>query len=444
MRRRTYFPIAFAIAFMATIALADDAAGPYRFPETGLMSAAPRAVFVASMGDYRTPWKSDGWGAWGHAGENGKRHEPDRVGADGRRDVASVFYPAVGPYDMSDPELVEYHCQLLKMAGVDGISFNLSFYQRDPWRQWSMRLYVDTMRQYGLQGILRFENKFYDHVYRDPKQALDAAYADMDAWLKMLEPVQYRVGGRPVFMLFTFALSPDELRTWKERSAADRRPVVVTYGADPKYAGVVDGRFGWAGDAPVRSSDHPPYRQYADPAAVRANEAHDLKRADELFRSGQITFYVAGVSPGFDDIGCWGWGQGPRKVDRDGGHTYRYRWEQVLRTNLPVVMVPTWNDWAEGTVIEPTVEFGTDYLEMTRQYTARFKRAAPASDANLLVPLWIYKVRKTTSDPAAARDMQTASERIAAGHFAEAETITRPWAEQLKVDRITVWSPPRR
>src|SRR5689334_3662142 len=100
------------MAALAVVARAQQDEGSFRFPETGLMRAAPRGVFVATMGDYRTPWQSgDGWGAWADAGEHGKRHEPDRfVGADGRRrDVASAFYPAVGPYDMSDPDLVEYH-----------------------------------------------------------------------------------------------------------------------------------------------------------------------------------------------------------------------------------------------------------------------------------------------------------------------------------------------
>jgi hypothetical protein len=428
--------------FLAAAASAADD-GPVQFPQTDLMRAAPRAVFVASMGDYRTPWVSKDWGAWADKGENGKPHEPDLVGRDGRRDVASAFYPVIGPYDMSDPDLVEYHCQLLKMAGVDGISFNLSFHGRDAWRQKSMRLYVETMQRYGLKGIVRFENKFYPHVYGDPKEALDAAYSDMDAWLKVLEPVQYKVAGRPVFMLFTFTLSPEELRAWKEHYPADRRPVVVTYGANPKYAGVVDGRFGWTADAPVHSADHPPYRIYVDPAGVRANELHDRKRAEELLKSGLMSFYVAGVSPGFDDIGCWGWGQGPRKVERDGGNTYRYRWEQVLKTDLPVVMVPTWNDWAEGTVIEPAVEFGTEYLALTREYAARFKHATtPAGD--LAVPVWIYKVRKAAAgDAEAGRAMAEASRLIETGKYAEAETMAKPWATKLGVAGLGVWDPRR-
>ena len=386
--------------------------------------AAPRAVFVAAMGNYRTPDTSGTWGSWKHAG-----HSPDTIGADGRRDIASAYYPAIGPYDMSDPDVVEYHCQLLKMTGIDGISFNLAQFQRDPWRQKSMKLYVDAMRRYGLQGIVRFENKFYAKAYPDPREALAAAYSDMDAWLDLLEPVAYRIGDRPVFMLFTFNLTPEELQVWKNRFPPTRRPVILTYQPRAQYQGVVDGYFGWTGDHPNRYTDRAPYISTVDAEFVRLNERYDRERAAKLLETGAISFYMGGVSPGFDDIGCWGWGGGPRKVERDGGRTYQYRWEQMLQTDTGSVLIPTWNDWNEGTVIEPSMEFGNQYLAMTRKYAARFKGAAePGGD--LLMPLWIYKVRKLTKDPTAQKAMDLASQRIAAGKFAQAEAIAKPWARK--------------
>src|SRR5207249_1185477 len=101
----------------------------------------------------------------------------------------------------------------------------------------------------------------------------------------------------------------------------------------------------------------------------------------------------------------------------DDGRTYQYRWEQTLKTDLPIVLVPTWNDWAEGTTIEPAVEYGDRYLSMTRDYTARFKHVE-APPGNLLVPIWIYKIRKGTTDAAVLADMSRACDRISAGDFA--------------------------
>lgn len=423
----------------ATAPIADTA--PFQFKQTEMMSAAPRAVFVAFMGDLRTQAGSGKWSYWSHAGNEGVPHDPSHVDANGRRDIASCFYPAIGPYDMSDPQVAEYHCQLLKMAGIDGISFNLSFFQRDPWRQKSMPLYVQAMRRYGLQGVVRFENKFYANIYPNHDEAIRIAYSDMDSWLKMLEPVQYRIGRRPVFMMFTYAFSPEELKTWLDRYPESERPIVVTFGAKKGYKGIIEGHFGWTGNQPNNLKDRSPYVLYVTPELMRENEAKDRRRAAELLDSGQIDFYIAGVSAGFDDIGCWGWGNGPRKVERDGGKTYQYRWEQLLRTNLRVVMIPTWNDWCEGTTIEPTLEYGDQYLAMTRTYGAQFKHAA-ANAGNLMLPVWIYKVRKTTTDSDALSAMSAASDAIAAADYSKAESLAKPWAQKLGVDRLTIWEPP--
>jgi hypothetical protein len=421
----------------ATVQAPDD---PFQIPETDLMRAAPKAVFVAFMGNHQTPAVShDGWAAWAHEGEGGKAHDPNHIDPTTyRRDIASAYYPAIGPYDMTDPDVAEYHCQLMKMAGIDGISFNLSFYKDDPWRRRSMRIYVDMMKRYGLLGMVRFENKFFPDKYPDHAAMIAQSYADMDAWLAMMEPVQYCVAGRPVFMLFTFKLDPDELGAWKEKFPPDRRPLILTYGADPKYRGVVDGRFGWTGDAPTRQK-RPPYVTYVPPELVPANERNDRRRAWQLLESGQMSFYMGGVSPGFDDIGVWGWGNGPRKVERDDGRTYEYRWEQMLKTNFRNVFIPTWNDWGEGTVIEPAVDFGDKYLAMTRQYAAKFK-SSEESNANLLLPLWIFKVRKTAAD--ASGDMTRASELILGGDYATAEKIVAPWAKKLGVEEVVAWDPP--
>ncbi len=422
-------------ALMAQAAPPTTAEAPFQFRQTDLLKAAPRSVFVAFMGNYRTPAVSQEWGGWAHRGQGGKRHDPDTIGPTGRRDIASCYYPAIGPYDMSDPHVVEYQCQLLKMAGIDGISFNLYFFDRDPWRQQSMKLYVDAMQRYGLKGIVRFEDKFYANFYGDSKAALNAIYADMDAWLKLMQPVQYRVAGRPVFMFFTYGLKPDELEAWKEKYPKEHQPLLVTFGTKSAYTSIIEGRFGWTGDQPNRLVDRPPYVIYVDPAMMRANERHDRQRAAELLDRGDISFYVAGVSPGFDDIGCWGWGDGPRKVERDEGRTYRYRWDQVLKSDLPVVLIPTWNDWAEGTTIEPAMEYGIEYLSMTRDYAARFKHV-PAPAGELMAPIWIYRIRKAADNPAAIKDMLAASEAIVAGDFAKAESIAKPWAIKLGVTEL--------
>ena len=49
------------------------------------------------------------------------RFNPDKIGANGRRELASHYRPLIGPYDSSDPDALEYQVLLMKFAGISGV-----------------------------------------------------------------------------------------------------------------------------------------------------------------------------------------------------------------------------------------------------------------------------------------------------------------------------------
>ena len=95
-------------------------------------------------------------------------------------------------------------------------------------------------------------------------------------------------------------------------------------------------------------------------------------------------------------------------------------------------MIPTFDDWSEGTLIHPTLEFGNQYLELTQQYSAQFKGAA-FNGANLNLPEWIYKLRKKVSDQNALSILNQAATLIAAGAYSSAESLVAPIASSYGV-----------
>src|ERR1035438_5153694 len=82
---------------------------------------------VASTSDkpvmvYYMPW----YAAKPFSGEWGRHwtmdhFNPDKVNASGEREIASWYYPLIGPYDSADPAVLEYHVLLMKLAGIDGV-----------------------------------------------------------------------------------------------------------------------------------------------------------------------------------------------------------------------------------------------------------------------------------------------------------------------------------
>ncbi|HEV7926008.1 MAG TPA: hypothetical protein VGR14_11660, partial [Verrucomicrobiae bacterium] len=39
----------------------------------------------------------------------------------GEQQIASWYYPLIGPYDSADPAVLEYHVLLMKLSGIDGV-----------------------------------------------------------------------------------------------------------------------------------------------------------------------------------------------------------------------------------------------------------------------------------------------------------------------------------
>ena len=62
---------------------------------------------------------------------------------------------------------------------------------------------------------------------------------------------------------------------------------------------------------------------------------------------------------------------------------------------MPLIQIATWNDWGEGTVIEPSVEFGYRDLEVIQRLRRQFVEPEfPCQPADLRLPLRLYKLRK--------------------------------------------------
>jgi len=96
-------------------------------------------------------------------------------------------------------------------------------------------------------------------------------------------------------------------------------------------------------------------------------------------RTGQPKLWAAGVAPGWDNSL-----QGnPARVivDRQGGSYYAQRWEAAIASSPDLVTITSWNEWGEGTAIEPGSTFGTLYLDITRTYSSRLRMESGTAGA---------------------------------------------------------------
>jgi hypothetical protein len=111
------------------------------------------------------------------------------------------------------------------------------------------------------------------------------------------------------------------------------------------------------------------------------------------------THYIASAHPGFKDY----YGEGGTPIwdvaEHRNGDFLRERLQLVNSYNPPYLQLVTWNDYGEGTMFEPTREFGYKFLNLVQQY------AGFPCYANVLPSIYEYfTLKKEYKNNAAAQN----------------------------------------
>jgi hypothetical protein len=77
--------------------------------------------------------------------------------------------------------------------------------------------------------------------------------------------------------------------------------------------------------------------------------------------------WIGSAMPGFDErlLPCR---PNPRYIDRQNGAYFRSQLDAVFSDSPQWVLIYTWNEWFENTYIEPSVNYGSQYLDIAGQY----------------------------------------------------------------------------
>jgi len=91
---------------------------------------------------------------------------------------------------------------------------------------------------------------------------------------------------------------------------------------------------------------------------------------------GTDRLWTADVIPGWDESRIQPPRPSPKVFPRNGGTAYEDNWKAALASNPDMIAITSYNEWFEDTQIEPSVSYGTQYLDITRQYAAAWKGTA--------------------------------------------------------------------
>jgi hypothetical protein len=303
----------------------------------------------------------------------------------GKPEAASHYFPLIGLYDSDDPDTLECHALLMKLAGIDGVL--IDWYGTEDFLDYARNHrcalhLIPFLKRAGLKFAVVYEDETVPKLIAAHRLAPEDAVRHGEKELRWLEehwftdPAYLSQDRRPLFLVFGSGYY--QAAQWNRIFAGlARQPLLLTE-AHRREPAV--GAFDW------------PQPGGGTEKALRAVD-------DFYARAVGWSLFIPAAFPRFHDIyeeagvhNSWG-----RIEDRD-GKTYAGTLERALKSSARITQLVTWNDWGEGTQIEPSQEFGYRDLETTQRLRRRtLTPAFPYSPADLRLPVRLYHLRRTVA-----------------------------------------------
>jgi hypothetical protein len=316
---------------------------------------------------------------------------PRKLDANGKRSIASHYYPLTGPYDSGDKDLLEYQVMLMKLSGVDGVIVDWygkeSFWDYGKINSSTHKLFKQ-IKKAGLVFAITYEDRtIHNMLENGHPNVKDAHTHGKEVMLYLQEnwftdDAYLKFSGRPVLFVFGnppyFSLNSD----WEELfSVLDVPPALVTQ--DGLVVSMAESSYPW-----------PPMHLSRGQELPRNELENYLNSFYE--EASNWDYVIASAFPGFHDIyEEAGVGSSYGYLDAKHGETFEFTLQNALENDPDLIQIVTWNDYGEGTNIEPTMEYEYQYLEMIQQFKVEhIDKEFPYSPADLRIPLQIFNLRK--------------------------------------------------
>ncbi|MCB1126549.1 MAG: hypothetical protein KDM81_08645 [Verrucomicrobiae bacterium] len=290
---------------------------------------------------YGNPAADGRYANWNHP--VAVRNEPPRA-FPGGDDIGANFFPAAGCYSVNDPEVLHEHMRELRRAGVGVIC--ASWWGKDTYTDRALPGLFQAAEQAGIKI------NFHLEPFPGRNAATSAEAIEYLVGKYGKSPACHRLpshGNRPVFFVYdsyllpavewSSVLTPEGSRTIRGTEAD--AVVVGLWVKEHEERFMLEGGFDgfytyFASDGFTYGSttaNWPPLAEWA--------RAHDK-------------LFIPCVAPGYIDLRIRPWNDRNTR-DREHGAYYDRMWSAALEVEPELVAITSFNEWHEGTQIEPAV-----------------------------------------------------------------------------------------
>jgi hypothetical protein len=317
-------------------------------------------------------------GAWGYhwtmANEN-----PNTI-VNGQRQIASWYYPSIGPYASGDTAVIDYQLLLMKLSGIDGVFIDWPGTGTDagqgtdlPMAKHNTDVIVSRLARVGLKYAIVYEDNDLEYITNKIGQAqTDMSYLKTNYFN---DPDYEQLSSEPLLLDF----GPQQLTTaadWDSAfSVLSSTPSFFTISGNAQAGGEAIGQFAWVYQTGIPS-------------------------LTSFYGNSYTGIKMSAAYAGYNSFYAQGGGSGPTWVITPTLSNFQQTVALDLQqTNNNYIQLVTWNDYGEGTMIEPTVQFGYNFLT-TLQQSLGVQSTLSQSDLEAVAQL--YQLRQSNvGNPAA-------------------------------------------
>ena len=301
----------------------------------------------------------------------------------------------MGFYDLDNPEVHMRQIELAKKYGIYGFCYYYYHFEETKLLEKPINRHLNN-KEFDFPFCIFWDNSNWTKRWTGDRSVTLLKTGDSDAYYlsvirdikEFLEDPRYiRVDGKPIIILFRRDALKEPNRfskIWRDYCRENNvGEIILLHARDDYISGMYDKSFdGTAGFLPLLFN-------------FKDNLSHKLRSYEKGFRAKAIKYddYFAESSRCNGDDNCFiydnvflRWDNSPRYRNRE--HTTLFHgstpelYSKWLRRVIKVaksfqkskdkyIFINAWNEWAEGTHLEPDRKYGYAYLKATREVVMR-------------------------------------------------------------------------
>lgn len=258
----------------------------------------------------------------------------------GGNNIGANFFPTLGNYSSNDLKIISKHLELMKAAWIGVLA--ITWWGQNSFENHSISKYLDIAEKYGLKLTFHIEPFYKSAIeFKEQLSYLNTQYGD--------HPAIFKYNGKPFYYIYdSYKLRNDE---WSKLLTINGQLSLRNTSLDGTFIGL------WVhkneGGFFINSGFDGFYTYFASDGFVYGSTTSNWEYLSKFAKKNHLIF-IPCVGPGYIDTRIRPWNAANTKR-RNNGIYYEEMFNSALEVNPDFIGITSFNEWHEGTQIEPAV-----------------------------------------------------------------------------------------